>query len=178
MQQAMLLHQPAVKPDRRVLIAHTCLTTPKLLHVHDRLTSISVDTGAEVSVLHATLRRRSLPPTSHLFAANGSRIPVFQQQTLQLELHLRQSFTWTFYMAAVSRPILCADFLHHFNLLVDISITSSWTPSLHSGPVVELLLMQALYSLSSLKTRSTRPSLEVSRPLRSPTRPTDLSSTT
>ena len=137
MREALFLHQPAVKPERQVLMAHnTCPPTVKLLHVHDRLSGISflVDTGAEVSVLPATLRQKSLPPISHLYAANGSRIPVFHRQTLQLELHLRRSFTWTFYVAAVSTPILGADFLHHFNLLVDMKhhklvdpLTSLWT---------------------------------------------------
>ena len=127
----------AVKRERQVLTAHsTCPPTPKLLHVRDRLTGISflVDTGAEVSVLPATLRQKSLPPVTHLYAANSSRIPVFLRQTLQLELHLRRSFTWTFYVAAVSTPILGADFLHHFNLLVDMKhhklvdpLTSLWT---------------------------------------------------
>lgn len=120
-----------------MVIAHTIRhPTTKLLHVHDPLTNISflVDTGAEVSVLPATPHQKSLPPTTHLYAANSSKIPVFQRQTLQLELNLRRSFDWTFYVAAVSQPILGADFLHHFDLLVDIKhrklldpLTSLWT---------------------------------------------------
>lgn len=110
--------------------------TSKLLHVHDRLTGFNflVDTGAEVSVLPATQTQKLLTPTTHLYAANNSRIPVFQRQTLTLELSLRRSFTWTFYVAAVSQPILGADFLQHFNLLVDLGsrklldpLTSLWT---------------------------------------------------
>ena len=115
---------------------NTCQTTSKLLHVFDRLTGIHflIDTGAEVSVLPATHSQKSLPPTSHLYAANGTKIPVFKRETLKLELNLRRSFTWTFYVAAVSRPILGADFLTNFDLLVDMrnrrlldSLTSLWT---------------------------------------------------
>lgn len=79
-----------------------------------------IDTGAEVSVLPATQSHKLLPPLTYLYAANGTKIPVFKRQTLQLELNLRRSFEWTFYVAAVSQPILGADFLTHFDLLIDI----------------------------------------------------------
>ena len=115
---------------------HIRQPTTKLLHVFDRLTGTTflVDTGAEVSVLPAAHCQKSLPPTTHLYAANGTRIPVFKRQTLQLGLNLRRSFTWTFYVAAVSQPILGADFLQNFDLLVDMRnrklldpLTSLWT---------------------------------------------------
>ena len=110
--------------------------TSKLLRVHDRLTghTFLVDTGAEVSVLPATPSQRSMSPTTHLYAANNTKIPVFLRQTLTLELSLRRSYNWTFYVAAVSQPILGADFLQHFDLLVDMRnrklldpLTSLWT---------------------------------------------------
>ncbi len=37
------------------------------------------------------------------------------------DLGLRRTFCWAFVIADVGRPILGADFLHHFNLLVDLT---------------------------------------------------------
>ena len=39
---------------------------------------------------------------------------------MQVELSLRRSFEWTFYVAAVSQALLGADYLYHFGLLVDV----------------------------------------------------------
>ena len=79
-----------------------------------------IDTGAEVSILPASASHRSLPPALHLYAANGTKIPVFKRKTMLVELNLRRSFEWTFYVAAVSQALLGADFLDHFGLLVDV----------------------------------------------------------
>ena len=94
----------------------------KLLYIYDPLSKSNylIDTGAEVSVLPATNSQRMLPALCHLYAANGSKIPVYKKLTQKLSLHLRRSFEWTFYVAAISQPILGADFLTHFDLLVDI----------------------------------------------------------
>ena len=87
---------------------------------HQSRTKFLVDTGAEVSVLPATASQRSLPPSLHLYAANGSKIPVYSRKTVQVDLNLRRPFEWTFYVGAVSQAILGADFLKHFNLMVDV----------------------------------------------------------
>lgn len=55
-----------------------------------------------------------------LYAANGSTITVFGQTTLRLNLGLRRDFSWTFIIASVTQPIIGADFLAHFDLMVDL----------------------------------------------------------
>ena len=89
-----------------------------MLYIYDPLskTKFLVDTGAEISVLPATFSQKSLPPVAHLYAANGTKISVYKRQTIKLELNLRRSFEWTFYVAA----ILGADFLSDFSFSVDI----------------------------------------------------------
>lgn len=55
-----------------------------------------------------------------LSAANGTRIATYGPRELNLDLGLAREFTWTFETADVARPIIGADFLHHFGLLVDV----------------------------------------------------------
>lgn len=94
----------------RLLITEKCTNTNFL-----------VDTGAEVSVLPPTSKERN--NTSHatqLFAANSSRIKTFGERRLKLNLGMRREFEWTFIIADVQQPILGADFLRFYNLLVDV----------------------------------------------------------
>lgn len=80
-----------------------------------------VDTGANVSVLPATVsEKRNLPPSNYLYAANGTQIPAFGERTIVLNFGMRRPYKWRFVIATVSRPILGADFLHHYALMVDL----------------------------------------------------------
>lgn len=80
-----------------------------------------IDSGADVSVIPPTLAQRRLPNNNvFLYTANKSRIKTFGEQTLVLNLGLRRPFRWTFMVADVSRPILGADFLSYFNILVSL----------------------------------------------------------
>ncbi|GFT63253.1 transposon Ty3-I Gag-Pol polyprotein [Nephila pilipes] len=80
-----------------------------------------IDTGADVSVIPLTTASQHLPPASlQLFAANGTVISTYGQQLVTLDLGLRRVFKWPFIIAAVSQPIIGADFLRHYGLLVDI----------------------------------------------------------
>ncbi|XP_017784714.1 PREDICTED: uncharacterized protein LOC108568251 [Nicrophorus vespilloides] len=56
-----------------------------------------------------------------LVAANYSTIATIGTVPLVLHLELRQYFTWNFVVADVSKPIIGADFLDQYKLLVDIS---------------------------------------------------------
>ena len=55
-----------------------------------------------------------------LQAANGTSIRTFGEKSVQLDLGLAKTFTWTFTIAEVSKPIIGADFLRYFELLVDV----------------------------------------------------------
>ena len=55
-----------------------------------------------------------------LKAANGSIINTYGRRSLTLNLSLRRKCQWIFVIADVSTPIIGADFLRHFRLLVDM----------------------------------------------------------
>lgn len=55
-----------------------------------------------------------------LSAANGTPISTYGTETLMLNLGLRRTFTWRFVVAEVLRPIIGADFLSFYGLLVDL----------------------------------------------------------
>ena len=80
-----------------------------------------VDTGAAVSVFPPTKQQKAKPSSLTLQAANGSRIVTYGQQSLTLDLGLRRRCPWIFVIADVSTPIIGADFLHHFQFLVDMT---------------------------------------------------------
>ena len=98
-----------------------------MLFLRDILSSRSflVDTGASVSVfpqLHAystAVSSSSTPPT-RLITAGGDPLPCFGERVIPLQFGQRR-FQWSFLLAPVSTPILGADFLRSFSLLVDIA---------------------------------------------------------
>ncbi|GFX62997.1 hypothetical protein TNCV_1100901 [Trichonephila clavipes] len=73
-----------------------------------------------------------------LFAANNTKIPAYGMVRKELNLGLRRPFIWTFIIADVSSPIIGADFLKHFNLLIDLKkkrpSKSPWSSPLHVVP--------------------------------------------
>ena len=87
-------------------------------HTHTRFL---VDTGSEVSAIPPTPadRRRSPDPLA-LTAVNNTSIRTYGQHSLTLNLGLRRSLPWIFVIADVQKPILGADFLRHYGLMVDM----------------------------------------------------------
>ncbi|VUZ55077.1 unnamed protein product, partial [Hymenolepis diminuta] len=82
-------------------------------------TSYLIDSGAEISVLHSTpANRNSSDHPLILTAPNGSPIKTYGQKSVTLDLGLRRTFRWIF--TIVSKPIIGADFLCHFGLLLDL----------------------------------------------------------
>jgi len=112
-------------PGRSLAATSVAGPLPKgrLFYVHDTSTSLRflVDTGAQVSIVPLSHAERSARPGElRLQAINGSDIPTFGMRSLTLDLGLRRTFRWVFIIADVPQPVLGADFLYHFGLLVDI----------------------------------------------------------
>lgn len=81
-----------------------------------------IDTGADVSVMPAMQPKnhKRQPEKYTLYAANGSPIHTYGYELITLTFGLRRSLSWKFVVADVSHPIIGADFLRHFGLLVDL----------------------------------------------------------
>lgn len=62
--------------------------------------------------------------SNKLFAANGSCIDTFGTKNMTLDLELRLELFWAFIITNVSQPILGADFIHHYGLVV--SLKQKW----------------------------------------------------
>lgn len=93
------------------------------LFVFDRKSGYKflIDSGSEISVLPPMCKSQKGGTMNFaLFAANNSKIPAYGFINKQIDLGLRKSFLWTFVTADVTSPIIGADFLKHFNLLIDL----------------------------------------------------------
>lgn len=90
------------------------------LFVTDRKTKIKylIDTGADFSVFPPTDRNNV--QTNNLFAANGTPIKTYGTKVIPVDLGLRRSMNFEFLLADVTKPIIGVDFLHKYDLLVDV----------------------------------------------------------
>lgn len=87
----------------------------------DTKTRFLIDTGADLCAVPRKMVRGLREKTSYkLSAANGTTFATYGTMTLTLDFGLRRAFTWRFIVANVSKPIIGADFLAHFGLLVDV----------------------------------------------------------
>ena len=96
----------------------------KLLYVADKNHKCKylIDTGAAVSVLPKSCANRisdadCLLP---LVAANNTTINTYGNSKRVVDVGLKREYPWTFIVADVKQPIIGADFLIHYNLLVDL----------------------------------------------------------
>ena len=89
--------------------------------IKDSPLSFLVDTGSAISVVPRQYAKHINPTTQLLKAANGTNIKTFGTATLEISIRkLRRTFHWTCFIAEVTSPLLGADFLRHFDLLVDM----------------------------------------------------------
>ncbi|XP_076382763.1 uncharacterized protein LOC143260623 [Megalopta genalis] len=80
-----------------------------------------IDTGADICVYPRSLiKGRPTKSNYTLYAANESTISTYGDIVLHLNFGLRRVLTWKFVIADISKPIIGADFLKNFGLLVDI----------------------------------------------------------
>ena len=99
------------------------LSHSKLLYVADKghKCRYLIDTGAAVSVLPKScangISDADSPP---LVAANNSTIHTYGTCKRVVDVGLKREYPWTFIVADVQQPIIGADFLIHYNLLVDL----------------------------------------------------------
>lgn len=97
------------------------------LFVHDTGNDIHflVDTGAERSLMPVDYNKTGnvyeKDPFCYLIAANGSRIHTYGEQQITLTFSPNHKYNWTFILANIEEPILGADFLKKYGLLVDIA---------------------------------------------------------
>lgn len=118
MSTAMQVSQTGKLCRRDVMASHS--RHDHLLYVADLKSGLKflVDTGASLSVLPKKFGNQH-PSSLILYAANGSQIPTYGTRLIELNLGLRRLFKWSFTCANVKTPILGADFLEYYELLVD-----------------------------------------------------------
>ena len=104
-------------------VANITLSHSKLLYVADKghKCRYLIDTGAAVSVLSKSCANGisgadSLP----LVAANNSTIKTYGNCKRVVDVGLKREYPRTFIVADVQQPIIGANFLIHYNLLVDL----------------------------------------------------------
>ncbi|GBN11248.1 Transposon Tf2-8 polyprotein [Araneus ventricosus] len=111
-----------VKPSE-ISVASETLVYSRRLYVQDRITKTQflVDTGSDVSCYPKSYLSEVLKlQGTTLFAANGSHIKTFGSKLLSLDLGLQRKLQWPFVIADITKPIIGADFLQQFGLLVDL----------------------------------------------------------
>ena len=97
--------------------------TGRLLYVteHESRLHVLVDTSSEVSIIPPSMaEQKNQQDAFGLLAANNSPVVTYGTHSLTLNLGLRRTFRWVFIVANVRKPILGADFLKHYGLVVDM----------------------------------------------------------
>lgn len=79
-----------------------------------------MDTGSDLSILPVSYLQRQKASDMVLYAANNTRIVTYGIKRLNFNLGLRKDLSWNFCVADIRRPIVGADFLSHFGLMVDL----------------------------------------------------------
>lgn len=97
--------------------------SPRLL-IKDVSTYVKylVDSGSDITVVPRKFV--STPINTHVkynvISANNSKIVVHGTTILSFDFGLGRTFTWNVVVADVAGPIIGADFLAHFNLIIDL----------------------------------------------------------
>ena len=99
------------------------LSPSRLLYVADERNNCKYlnDTGGAVSVLPKFCANRTTDTTSlPLVGANNTTITTYGTSKRIVDVGLKREYAWTFMIADIKQPIMVADFLLHYSLLVDL----------------------------------------------------------
>ena len=99
------------------------LSPSKLLYVADKHNKCNylIDSGAAVSVLPKSCANKTSDAAClPLVAANNTTINTYGNCRRVVDVGLKRDYAWTFIVADVKQPIIGADFLIHYSLLVDL----------------------------------------------------------
>ena len=86
-----------------------------------------VDSGSVISLVPVNSYKKIDSCSQTLRAANGTNIKSYGKTKLKLNLNGKE-YDWVFTVADVTRPILGADFLSFYDLLVDCKREQIWNP--------------------------------------------------
>ena len=116
--------KPSTKKLTQPSVEETSSEGPRLskhLHVRDRISgkSFLIDTGANILLVPTNPKACGKPSCFRLLAANKSLINTGESM-LKLNLGVRRPIRWSFCIADVPYPIIGADLLSHYGLLVDL----------------------------------------------------------
>lgn len=113
-----------------------------------------IDSGSVISIIPRTWSHKSTKPTDlKLFAANNTSINTYGQQLLTLHIGLRRDYSWNFTVADVKTPIIGADLLTHFGLLIDVRGKRLIDPATNLSTAGELS-QASIYSVSTVTNDS------------------------
>ncbi|XP_073821522.1 uncharacterized protein [Musca autumnalis] len=127
----------------------------KRLHLYDKSTNSRylIDFGSAVSVVPPSIIKEKLKPSKlTLLAANQSEIKTFGDCVLKLDLGLRREFKWLYVIADVHTPIIGADFLVNFDLLIDLKqkrLIDNKTKLSNQKPTDELIVVHHIETTGS-----------------------------
>ncbi|GFV76232.1 gag-pol polyprotein [Trichonephila clavipes] len=122
-----------------------------LTFVYDKHTiqRYSVNSGAVVSIIPKS-HKNMKPNKIEFFVANDSKIKIYCQKSLKLDLNLLRSFPWNFIIADVNTAIIGSNFLNKYGLKFDIKDKHLIDPSTklstkgerftHSTPQIKILV--------------------------------------
>jgi len=95
---------------------------PARLFVRDRRTgwSFLIDTGAEWSIVPPSKKERTWRSDYQLFLADNSPMTTYGHKVMSINIGFGRNMKWLFAVADVTEPILGAEFLRNFDLVIDV----------------------------------------------------------
>ena len=113
-------------------------TLSPLIYLQDSLSSrrFFINSGASVSVFPAP-RSSSSSSGVKLLTADGSSLSCLGSRVIPLQFG-NHRFEWPFQLAPVAIPILGANFLKHYNLLLNVSNQRVFSPDSPTSPSIVL----------------------------------------